>query len=1757
MRRIKIKRISRIIVFAVAVIALAALLKSLHFKTTVDAASLKHIDEIIAANKTYNVLEIVPDAAAASFGYYIDGQEPIAGWKTTLAGIKSPDGASNPAARSSYINDLFKRLADKGILGNAGTTTTPLQCSYYDDTNKSYYTESYTVQQGWNVLHLSQSESSTLTGTFTPAENGAYNAAYAYTPSPGGGYIQNIARFEYSAAPVYGEGDYYYNPVFTKLEAGADFTENWDQWKNVAIYTLDSEIYGYIGTVEQIINNGGFEASVDYYYVNEADSGQPGSFYYKAVVKTDGGDGFKAATGASYFSRSITGFTYVGTGGTYTYSNEGGSSYTVYYTDVYYRAGFINNNLFKKSVFGLDNYNLLNVTVTVKKASDLKQEDIDAASMIYISAGTDITSDGAVTAYDGANDIPDACAVQIYDFTYNQNPLIIDYSIIQGITQNTPVSSISNIQMLSLICLQSSLPLANGSTLDDLTADWSGIWTNLSYMSGDSEEDHTFVNNNVYCFNAFNTVSLSNQPNITYVVSSLFDEPFSSAVISSGFSPVLAEIVNENFLRTIAGQQTLLPENVTVSNCVRHVINYAGRRMTNPKTSITVLDLEPAKVTAATWLTTDDVRSWINATAETFPDSNIRIIHMTTGEFIGKIEDLNETYDMVYIGMSTETMNTVNGAATVYNDSNMNGLIYTNIGDKYYSKIELAGIRTQDYVNVNGTLAINGSSGTNANLFRFSGNDITKTAATALQKFAMAGYPIILDDGFISGTGINTATVDNSSYMYKAVTAIYGKYANAMKQTDAVANTSLVIKYLNVSKPQIVFSEDNAGNPIKPIEYVGDTSPSLPRNTNGTDDTSDDYYELNYDFKIDNVTDPTPVSTTYDCRLFVDLNADGRYSDEEELNDIAVYRDSDGALILPISSSGGEYYALSANVKYSVKRHMPGTYVGIIPWKLEVIKNGADQIHASQQGYTHIAADSSNITTINVLQIMQTGTENTKLNLHTQMSDPQGIYGKLIRGLKDFAVNIDMVTTDALETKGQMADEIKDWLETKGLTGQKGYDMLIIGFNDCYDGIKTNSAGAIVGYINDGKSVLFTHDTTSLTQVPPGTQLAKLLTTKVVNPADVFWFTSGNVKSADGKINWYSAAYDTVSPPNIRQSDPTYVVFMSSNVSSTMESVYYNAYVRGNIYKVTGSSYTPISNPKSYYSFKKTTGSAPVIYVYCSSASGWYGINGYTEYFDLMPKCNFTKFINTSKYTCTGMNFEYANLYQGGKPSSDYTNLSNTQYDQIMKCLYNTNVPYYLNGSTKYNYTVLGKYDPASNTYDINNATWWPPAGSAFPPEVLYDGNPAYTNTLTAFPNSITDWGYYFNTVIRDFVGLDRYGVTNPAYRSTVEAMPAMTEGLLPTISLVQDTYQRSVALAPKSGGSSVVNEFQGYTNYALIRFAESGNSNNYMKNTYSNRETTYVSQVNKGQITTYPYNVNTLSFGGNDSSITKTGGSYMQIGKTHEQYFQINMNTDDIVVWYCMSNYSGYNAYTGVVTYDDSSYYDDVPNDCVNAYYIYNKGNVTYSGVGHTSNASLYTGTAIGQQYINEAKLFVNTMIAAYRSSEQKTNVEIKKDSYGTTNISQKFMMADEGVANDANDTIILQQSSGLTDESRAVYFRISDPNVGEKTITAQYYVADPSGPLDKDIGANVIELTTTGQDGNPKPLDTYNSDNELAELKGGFVYKFYLPDVNCLDRLKNDNVNSIKIYVKITTTLGSGAKPIVSSAFINIYKQQMFMLS
>jgi hypothetical protein len=94
---------------------------------------------------------------------------------------------------------------------------------------------------------------------------------------------------------------------------------------------------------------------------------------------------------------------------------------------------------------------------------------------------------------------------------------------------------------------------------------------------------------------------------------------------------------------------------------------------------------------------------------------------MSASEFIGRIEDLNETYDMIYLGSSTDGFN-LSGGETDYNDPDMDGLLYSNVGDLYYSSYGMSGLLDRDYY-WSGSYGntIDARSGTKSNLFRFSG----------------------------------------------------------------------------------------------------------------------------------------------------------------------------------------------------------------------------------------------------------------------------------------------------------------------------------------------------------------------------------------------------------------------------------------------------------------------------------------------------------------------------------------------------------------------------------------------------------------------------------------------------------------------------------------------------------------------------------------------------------------------------------------------------------------------------------------------------------------------------------------------------------------------------------------------------------------------------------------------------------------------------------------------------------------------------
>ncbi|MCR5150110.1 MAG: DUF5057 domain-containing protein [Clostridiales bacterium] len=96
------------------------------------ASSLTHIEEIKSsyAGSTFKVLEIAPESDAGSIGYYIKGEEPVANWRETLAGI------ANQSVRKVYATRLWSALVEKELLtiGASNTDETPMYSSgNYDE----------------------------------------------------------------------------------------------------------------------------------------------------------------------------------------------------------------------------------------------------------------------------------------------------------------------------------------------------------------------------------------------------------------------------------------------------------------------------------------------------------------------------------------------------------------------------------------------------------------------------------------------------------------------------------------------------------------------------------------------------------------------------------------------------------------------------------------------------------------------------------------------------------------------------------------------------------------------------------------------------------------------------------------------------------------------------------------------------------------------------------------------------------------------------------------------------------------------------------------------------------------------------------------------------------------------------------------------------------------------------------------------------------------------------------------------------------------------------------------------------------------------------------------------------------------------------------------------------------------------------------------------------------------------------------------
>ena len=253
----------------------------------------------------------------------------------------------------------------------------------------------------------------------------------------------------------------------------------------------------------------------------------------------------------------------------------------------------------------------------------------------------------------------------------------------------------------------------------------------------------------------------------------------------------------------------------------------------------------------------------------------------------------------------------------------------------------------------------------------------------------------------------------------------------------------------------------------------------------------------------------------------------------------------------------------------------------------------------------------------------------------------------------------------------------------------------------------------------------------------------------------------------------------------------------------------------------------------------------------------------------------------------------------------------------------------------------------------------------------------------------------------------------------------------------------------------------QGFTTWSIIRYGyekadntKDGHSDCYSSGqhlpagfTSANSDghvvtTNKVQQVNKGQITTYPYDINTAEFGGIVGNTDTSSESYgkITIKATHEQVYQVNTNGDDTTVWYTLAGADDEltemkdGKIEGSQLYFDD--YDAIPKDVVNSYYIFTSGNITYTGAGHSNIFSE-----------EEAKLFLNTLVASYRLPGEHPDVDFADNKGEDANYILLTVDGEDGKAVDPSDikgvASINIIDHNLNSESFSVAFKDKDGNV------------------------------------------------------------------------------------------------------------------
>ena len=1059
---------------------------------TIAADSLPGIEsirnEITDANAPYRILEIVPNREVAQFGFLVGGQEPLSvgdlydsannewmSWQEYLT-LHTED--LTPAQRETFMANLATANSEYVSMG-APSSDKPMWYETYTEAGVDENTAGANVLYGGNTPvygWLVGNDNMTFKGwnaKFTQSDDGLTLDEYLGEEKP---------YYMVDTAP---------NSVIditeTNLKAGDVYPTNW------YVYRMDTNgVYLPSMTVGEL------------YAACEADTGlytNVGDYKivrFKLFTETD-----KALAPWIY---EASDFEYLQNNAPYIIETPApgvkkGHNLKKPSHNVYYTGGFHSNEWFKQYVLDIEpaqvsNYNIEVVTMTAGELGDGMTRDeltsfLSTIDFIYINPGEVGTYEYNAHLVDSSLDLDNDALELIFEkICKEKTPCIADYSILkQGETKSDLTDS--RVYALTALLMQDDYRsyLSAGefdiATLTDVSS-----WVTSKLTTN----NYNYVNENVMVINS--TVAGYD------LLDNFHTTKYSSDEVSTAYADVLSEIEVENMYRASdqAAGYDALSTDIYKSTVIRYIMHFITQREYEKKTVVNVLEIQPANVkysdnngsngaVADTEMRPSRIRKWLGVDSSV----TVNITTMNTMEFIGTIEDLNSEYDLIYIGadiygLPKRDSSSRGRKVPDYYGSDMDYLIYSNVGGLTPVSGQFSGHLETDWV-TKYTLVKKKTTA------RYNGNDITADKHNELVDFIKGTYPIVVAD--VLCTDVNTPsgdTVDNCTYLYSLLNE-HLKDANVFKASEVENGKNSTFKFyanrgkLDIGKKVIASEETSVTTGtafIQPGTYKTGKD-TTQKNVTYISKENDKYY-LRYKFTITN-NGAVYDSTKYTAALFLDSNSDGKFSLEyEKIPDITLTHVASGKTVKNGELIAGEQYALT--------RQVPDSYSGVLTWKVEVSQSNNKFIRDSVTGYTRLAETEQAV--IKVLQVRRDGGSPLVLEKAIGNSAGTGNNNTLSTLVWGGYCNADGVTYEGIynDFKFQFTTLKNYEFNNKyadGTLNLMDYDMLVLGFYDSYNlrnGTESdinynavNGPGGIKEYIDSGKSVLFAHDTTSVTVV--------------------------------------------------------------------------------------------------------------------------------------------------------------------------------------------------------------------------------------------------------------------------------------------------------------------------------------------------------------------------------------------------------------------------------------------------------------------------------------------------------------------------------------------------------------------------------------------------------------------------------------------------------------------------------------------------